>query len=75
MEYPLLMTVSEVLRRGAEESAERLASMGPESSMQAAALLRDVKPRLADDRQREVAEEMARRFEERAADRSRSALP
>lgn len=68
------MTVSESLRRGAEESAERLASMAPETSMQAAALLRDVKPRLADDRQREVAEEMARRFEERAAARSRSLL-
>jgi hypothetical protein len=49
--------------------------MAPESSMQAAALLREVKPRLADDRQREVAEEMARRFEERAAAGSRSALP
>lgn len=34
--------------------------------LRAAALLRDVKPRLASDRQRTVAEEMARRFEERA---------
>lgn len=48
--------------------------MAPESSMQAAALLREVKPRLAGDRQRRVAEEMARRFEERAAARSRSAF-
>ncbi len=44
--------------------------MVPESGMQAATLLREVKPRLADDRQRGVAEEMARRFEERAAERS-----
>jgi hypothetical protein len=73
--YPLLMAVSADIRRGAEESARRLASMAPESSMQAAALLREVKPGLADDRERGVAEEMARRFEERAAARSRSALP
>jgi hypothetical protein len=46
--------------------------MTPESSLRAAALLRDVEPRLRGDRQREVAEEMARRFEERAAARSRS---
>jgi hypothetical protein len=69
------MAVSEDLRRGAEESARRLASMAPESSTQAASLLREVKPRLADDRQRGVAEEMARRFEERATASSRSALP
>jgi hypothetical protein len=75
VEYPLLVAASEDLRRGAEESARMLASLAPESSMQAAALLRDVKPCLADDRQRVVAEEMARRFEERAAARSRSALP
>jgi hypothetical protein len=72
--YPQLVAVSEELRRAAEESARRLASMAPESSMQAAALLREVKPRLAGDRQRRVAEEMARRFEERAAARSRSAF-
>lgn len=72
--YPPLMGVSEDLRRGAEESARRLASMAPESSMQAAALLREVKPRLASDRERGVAEGMARRFEERAVARSRSAL-
>jgi hypothetical protein len=75
VEYPLLVAVSEDLRRGAGESARTLVSMVPETSMQAAALLRDVKPCLADDRQRGVAEEMARRFEERAAARSRSALP
>ncbi len=40
--------------------------MTPESSLRAAALLREVKPRLANDQQAIVAEEMARRFEERA---------
>jgi hypothetical protein len=71
--YPPPMAVSEELRRGAEESAQRLASMAPESSMRAAALLQEVKPSLASDRERRVAEEMARSFEERAA-RSGSAL-
>lgn len=69
------MAVSDDLRLSAEESARGLASMAPESSMQAATLLREVKPRLASDRERGVAEEMARRFEDRAAARSRSALP
>jgi hypothetical protein len=63
------MAVSEDLRQVARESAWRLASMTPESSIRAAALLRDVKPRLATDQQR-VAEEMARRFDERAAAQS-----
>jgi hypothetical protein len=69
------MAVSEELRRAGAESARELAAMEPESSMQAAALLRDAKTRLTHDRERVVAEEMARRFEERAAARSRSALP
>jgi hypothetical protein len=66
------MAVSEDLRRRARESAESLASMTPESCLRAAALAREVKPRLAGDRQRDVAEEVARRFEERAFARSRS---
>jgi hypothetical protein len=65
------MAVSEDLRQVARESTRRLASMTPESSIRAAALLRDVKPRLASDRQRNVAEEMACRFDERAAAHSR----
>jgi hypothetical protein len=72
MEYPLPVAVNEDLRQGARESARRLASMTPESSSRAAALLRDVKPRLASDQQRNVAEEMARRFDERAAAHSRA---
>jgi hypothetical protein len=72
--YSLLMAVSADLRRDAQEAARRLASMAPEASMQAAALLREVKPRLIDDRERGVAEEMARRFEGRAGARSRSAI-
>ena len=65
------MAVSEDLRQVARESARSLASMTPESSIRAAALLRDVKPRLASDQQRNVAEEMARRFDERAVAHSR----
>jgi hypothetical protein len=71
MEYPLLVAVSEDLRQCARESERKLASMMPDSSIRAAALLRHLKPRLASDQQRTVAEEMARRFEERAAAHSR----
>jgi hypothetical protein len=67
LEYPLLVALSEDLRRSAWGSARRLAAMTPESSLRAAALLREVKPRLVNDRQAIVAEEMARRFEKRAA--------
>jgi len=67
MEYSLLVVVSDDLRQHARESAQKLASMTPDSSIRAAALLRQINPRLASDQQRTVAEEMARRFEERAA--------
>jgi hypothetical protein len=69
------MAVSEDLQQVARESARRLALMTPESSIRAAALLRDVKPRLASDQQRNVAKEMARRFDERAAAHSRPSSP
>jgi hypothetical protein len=61
------MTVSKESSRLAEESDRRLAAMAPEAHLRAAALLREVMPRLADGRQRELAEAMARRFERRAA--------
>lgn len=69
------MAVSEDLQQIARESTWRLALMTPESNIRAAALLRDVKPRLASDQQRNVAEEMARRFDERAAAHSRPSSP
>jgi hypothetical protein len=46
--------------------------MAPEAHLKAAELLREVVPRLADGRQRALAEAMARRFEGRAAQRSSS---
>jgi hypothetical protein len=61
------MTINEESCRLAVESDRRLATMAPEAHLRAAALLREVTPRLADGRQRELAEAMARRFERRAA--------
>lgn len=71
MAYTLLVPISEELRRFARESEQRLASTAPETSRGAAALLREVMPRLSGERQRELAEEMARRFELRADAHSR----
>jgi hypothetical protein len=58
----LLVAISEEL----QESDQRLAATTPEASRRAAALLREVMPRLSGERQRQLAEEMARRFELRA---------
>lgn len=66
------MTVSKESGRLAEESDRRLAAMAPEAHLRAAVLLREVMPLLADRRERELAEAMARRFEGRAAERSLS---
>jgi hypothetical protein len=66
------MAVSKEARRLAEESDRRLAAMTPEAHLKAAELLRDVMPRLADERQRALAEAMVCRFEGRAAQRSLS---
>lgn len=46
--------------------------MAPDAHLKAAELLREVMPRLADGRQRALAEAMARRFEVRATQRSLS---
>jgi hypothetical protein len=59
------MTVSKDSCRLAEESNRRLAAMAPEAHLNAAALLREVMPRLADERQRALAEAM---FEIRSVD-------
>jgi hypothetical protein len=66
------MAVSKEVRKLAEESDRRLAAMAPEAHLKAAELLREVMPRLADGRQRALAEAMARRFEGRGAQRSMS---
>jgi predicted DNA-binding protein len=58
--------LTEELRRFGLESEQRLAATAPETSRGAAALLREVMPRLSGERQRQLAEEMARRFESRA---------
>jgi hypothetical protein len=49
------------------EIEARLAAQPREVHRRAAALLREVRPRLAAPRQREIAEEMAGRFDRRAA--------
>jgi len=64
--YALLVVISEELRRLARESEQWLALTAPETSRGAAALLREVMPRLSSGRQRQLAEEMAHRFESRA---------
>jgi hypothetical protein len=69
--YALFVVANEELRRFARESEQRLAATAPETSRGAAALLREVMPRLSGERQRQLAEEMARRFESRADAHSR----
>jgi hypothetical protein len=69
--YALFVVISEELGRLARESEQRLAATAPETSRGAAALLREVMPRLSGERQRQLAEEMARRFESRADAHSR----
>jgi hypothetical protein len=70
--YALFVAISEELRRLALESEQWLAATPPETSRGAAALLREVMPRLSGERQRQLAEEMAHRFELRADAHSRS---
>jgi hypothetical protein len=59
--------VSEETRAIVAAARRELAEATPEQNRQAAALLREVRPKLTSQRQREIAEEMAKRFEERAA--------
>ncbi len=47
-----------------------LAEATPEQNSRTAVLLREVSPKLTSQRQRDIAEDMAKRFEERAAARS-----
>ena len=61
------MALSEDVRRRAEERRERVAAMTAEECLGVAALLRDVLPKLETERQRKLAQEMAERFEKRAA--------
>jgi len=70
--YALFVAAAnEEFRRFARESEQWLAATAPETSRGAAALLREVMPRLSGERQRQLAEEMARRFESRADAHSR----
>jgi hypothetical protein len=53
--------------RGVDDSRQRLAAISPEVSHDMARWLRDeVTPELPTERQRELAEQSARRFEQRA---------
>lgn len=61
------MTPDDDLWRSVEEARRELREMTPEASLAVARMVRDAKPRLRTDRQRELAEETARRFEARAA--------
>lgn len=65
------MDIEEV-RRETEEIERRLASRPPEAHLRSAALLREVVPQLRAARQRELAEELACEFEQRALAQSRS---
>lgn len=56
----------EQLRYEAEASERRLALLPPAVSRRTASMLREVKPLLETARQRELAEEMAQEFEQRA---------
>jgi predicted DNA-binding protein len=64
--YALFVMIAEELRRFALESEQRLDATAPEISRGAATLLREVMPQLSGERQRQLAEDMARRFESRA---------
>ena len=63
----------EPLRRKAEEGERRLASATPAVNLRTASMLREVKPMLKTARAREIAEEMAQEFEQRAVAQSGSA--
>lgn len=64
------MDITEV-RRETEATERRLASRPAEAHLRSAALLREVVPKLETARQRELAEEMAQEFEQRALAQSR----
>jgi hypothetical protein len=64
-EYARRVDIAE-LRREKQEHERWLASLTPEANLRSAALLREVMPKLATVRQRELAEEMAGKFEEGA---------
>lgn len=59
--------MDEDLQRSVEEARREFEGMTPEKSLAVARLVRKAKPRLETERQRELAEEMASRFEQRAA--------
>ncbi len=63
----LPMTPDDDLWRSVEEARLELRGMTPEASLAVARMVRDAKPRLRTDRQRQLAEETALRFEARAA--------
>ncbi|HUA73914.1 MAG TPA: hypothetical protein VL988_04080 [Solirubrobacteraceae bacterium] len=56
----------DAIRREVEECERELASATPETNLRSAALLREVMPKLTSVRQRELAEEIAKEFEQRA---------
>lgn len=62
--------LSEETRAAVAAARRELADATPEQNRQAAAFTREVRPKLTSQRQREIAEDMAKRFEERAAARS-----
>jgi hypothetical protein len=67
------MALDRDLLQRIERRENRVAEMTPEACIAAAAVLREAKPRLTSQRQRELAEEMAVSFEAQAAQTARAA--
>jgi division protein CdvB (Snf7/Vps24/ESCRT-III family) len=61
------MTSIDDARREIAEVNASLAAMSPEASLECAAIARSAKPLTTTPRQREILEEFAREFEQRAA--------
>jgi hypothetical protein len=59
--------LSEETRAMVAAARHELAEATPEQNRRTAALLREVRPKLTSRRQREIAEDIAKKFEERAA--------
>ena len=67
--------LSESTLAAVEEARREVAEMTPERMFRAAALLREVKPLLKTERQREIVEERAGLFEARAIRKQHPAAP
>jgi hypothetical protein len=72
-QYSAPVAVDQELLQRVEEREKHLQEMTAEECAAAASMLREVKPQLGTDRQRELAEAMAAEFEARAATGARAA--